>query len=290
MIVADQFLKCCTDSLESNFGQISNEIINKIKTKKNITDSSNINDLNEFIDILETNITLLSGKFKATEICNTIRANGIPKTAEVVEEVKAVDMIKGDELDKEIKKFLTTRALPTEVDISDYTKFLTMKYGGNIKVLEKDIIEKVKLHVREGIKQNILNTEISRFLDRYPQPEKMDVDDFVKYMNILKLNIDEKQVRDELEKERLCRKFEEPSAIRISSEIDQFVSFVKSRKDKEAVGDLMQTTGLSYLIKDEKGVSDKSLTEFMDIVMPSESDMKNALEGMGLKHLIKTNQ
>jgi hypothetical protein len=290
MIVADEFLKCCTSSLESNFGQLSNEIITKIKTKKNITNSSNLNDLIEFIDILETNITLISGKHKASEICNTIRASGIPKTAEVTEEVKPVDMIKSDELDNEIKKFLTTRALPTEVDISDYTKFLTMKYGGSIKVLEKDIIEKVKLHVREGIKKNILNTEISRFLERYSQPEKSDVDDFVKYMNILKLNIDEKQVKEELEKERLCRKFEEPCNAPVSSEIDQFVSFVKTKKDKEAVGNLMQTQGLSYLIKDETGVSEKSLTEFMDIVMPSETDMKNALEGMGLKHLIKSKQ
>jgi hypothetical protein len=109
-------------------------------------------------------------------------------------------------------------------------------------------------------------------------------------MNILKLNIDEKQVKDELEKERLCRKFEEPCAVPASSEIDQFVSFVKTKKDKEAVGNLMQTQGLSYLIKDETGVSEKSLTEFMDIVMPSETDMKDALEGMGLKHLIKSKQ
>jgi len=288
MIVADEFLKCCTASLESNFGQLSNDIINKIKIKKNITDSSNLNDLIEFIDILETNITLFSGKHKAIEICNTIRASGIPKTAEVPEETKPVDMIMSDELDNEIKKFLTTRALPNEADISDYTKFLTMKYGGNIKVLEKDIIEKVKVHVRDGIKKNILNTEISRFLARYPQPEKSDVDDFVNYLNIMKLNIDEKQVRGELEKERLCRKFEEPCSAPVSSEIDQFVSFVKTKKDKEAVGNLMQTQGLSYLIKDEKGVSEKSLTEFMDIVMPSETDMKNALEGMGLKHLIKS--
>lgn len=290
MVVADEFLKCCTASLESNFGQLSNEIINKIKTKKNITDSSNINDLIEFIDILETNITLFSGKNKASEICNTIRANGIPKTPEVTEEVKAADMIESDELDNEIKKFLTTRALPNEVDISDYTKFLTMKFGGNIKVFEKDIIEKVKMHVREGIKKNILNKEISRFLERYSQPEKSDVNDFVKYLNILKLNIDEKQVREELEKERLCRKFEEPCAAPESSELDQFVNFVKSKKDKEAVGNLMQTQGLSYLIKDETGVSDKSLTEFMNIVMPSETDMKDALEGMGLKHLIKSKQ
>lgn len=290
MIVADEFLKCCTASLESNFGQLSNEIINKIKTKKNITDSSNINDLKEFIAILETNITNLSGKHKATEICNTIRANGIPQTAEVTEEVKPVDMIKSDELDIEIKKFLTTRALPKEADILDYTKFLALKHRGNVKVLEKDVIEKVKLHVNSGIKKNTLNKEISRFLERYPQPVKSDVDDFVKYMNLSKLNIDEIQVREELEKERLCRKFEEPCAFTGSSEIDQLVNTVKGKKDKEAVESLMQTQGLSYLIKDEKGVSEKSLTEFMDIVMPSETDMKDALEGMGLKHLIKTKQ
>ncbi|MBU3968285.1 MAG: hypothetical protein KKG76_13110 [Euryarchaeota archaeon] len=290
MIVADEFLKCCTASLESNFGQLSYEMINKIKTKKNITDSSNINDLKEFIDILETKLIMFSGKHKATEICNAIRTNGIPKTADVAEEVKPVDMIKSDELDIEIKKFLTTRALPKEADILDYTKFLALKHRGNVKVIEKDVIEKVKLHVNSGIKKNTLNKEISRFLERYPQPVKSDVDDFVKYMNISKLNIDEKQVREELEKERLCRKFEEPGAFPGSSEIDQLVNTVKGKKDKEAVENLMHKQGLSYLIKDEKGVSEKSLTEFMDIVMPSETDMKDALEGMGLKHLIKTKQ
>jgi len=37
-----------------------------------------------------------------------------------------------------------------------------MKYGGNIKVLEKDIIEKVKLHVRDGIKKT---SSIPKFPD-----------------------------------------------------------------------------------------------------------------------------
>ncbi|MDP2841502.1 MAG: hypothetical protein Q8O17_04420, partial [Candidatus Methanoperedens sp.] len=153
--------------------------------------------------------------------------------------------------------------------------------------LEKDIVEKVKQHVREGIMKNILSGEISKFLERYPQPEKSDVDDFIKYMGLLKLNLDENLMREELEKERLYRKFHEPTAASEKSELSEFITFVKSNNDKESVGKLMQTQGLSYLIKDEKGVSDESLTEFMEIVTPSESDMKDALEGMGLKHLIK---
>lgn len=288
MVVAEEFLKCCTESLEVNFGQLSHEIINKIKAKKNITNSSNINDMIDFIDLIERNISVFSGKHKANEICNTIRANAITKSVTAAEETKADDLVINADIDKEISTFLSTHALPTEADISDYTKFLTMKFGGNIKSIEKDVIEKVRQHVKAGIRKNILGTEIFKFLARYPTPEKSDIDDFVKYMDLMKLNLDENQMRDELEKERLYRKFHEPTIVPEANELDQLISFVKTSNDKESVGKLMQTQGLSYLIKDEKGVSDKSLTDFMNIVMPSETDMKDALEGMGLKHLIKS--
>lgn len=290
MVVAEEFLKCCTASLEVNFGKLSQEIINKIKLKKNITDSSNINDLKDFIDLIEANISVFSGKHKATEICNTIKAKAIPKSVGMTEEAKAIDKAISVDLDKEINAFLSTHALPNEADISDYTKFLAMKYGGNIKTLEKDLIEKVKQHVMNGMRKNILNAEILKFLVRYQQPEKSDIDDFVKYINLMNLNIDDNQIRDDLEKERLYRKFHEPSQAPEANELDQLITFVKGSGDKEAVGKLMQTQGLSYLIKDEKGVSDQSLTDFMEIVVPSESDMKDALEGMGLKHLIKSKQ
>jgi len=288
MVVAEEFIKSCTKSLEGNFGQLSHEIIKKILIKKNITNDSKINDLKEFIDLLEKNISVFSGKHKAAEICNKIRAKAIPQSVGMTEEVKAVEMTLSPELDKEINTFLITHSLPNEDDILDYAKYLTMKYGGNTRALEKDIEEKVKQHVRDGIMKNILSGEISKFLERYPQQEKSDVDDFIKYMGLLKLSLDENLMRDELEKERLYRKFHEPTDSLEKSELSEFITFVKSNKDKESVGKLMQTQGLSYLIKDEKGVSDESLTEFMEIVTPSESDMKDALEVLGLKHLIKS--
>ena len=106
-------------------------------------------------------------------------------------------------------------------------------------------------------------------------------------MKLLKLSLDENLMRDELEKDRLYRKFHEPTPSSENSELSEFISYVKSNNDKESVEKLMQTHGLSYLFKDEKGVCDEPLTEFMGIMKPSESDMKDALEGMGLKHLIK---
>lgn len=287
MVVSEEFIKCCTTSLEGNFGQLSHEIINKILIKKKITNDSKLNDLKDFIDLIEKNISVFSGKHKAAEICNSIRAKAIPQSVGMTEEVKTADIALSPELDKEIRTFLATHSLPNDADISDYAKYLTMKYGGNTRALEKDIVEKVKQHVREGIMKNILSGEIFKFLERYPQPEKVDVDDFIKYMGLLKLSLDENLMKDELEKERLYRKFHEPTAVSQKSELSDFITYVKSNNDKESVGKLMQTQGLSYLIKDEKGVSDESLTEFMGIVTPSESDMKDALEGMGLKHLIK---
>lgn len=183
MVVAEEFIKCCTISLEDNLGQLSHKIINKILIKKNITNDSKLNDLTDFIDLIEKNISVFSGKHEASEICNSIRVKAIPRSV-------------------------------NEADISELKK--------------------------------ILSVEISKFLERYPRPEKSDVDDFIKYLDLL-----------------------------------------RSNNDTESVGKLMQTQGPSYLIKDEKGFSDESLTEFMRIVTPSESDMKGALEGMGLKHLIK---
>jgi hypothetical protein len=189
------------------------------------------------------------------------------------------------DIDKEINSFLSNRSLPTDADITDYAKYLTMKYGGNVKSLEKDIIEKVKQHVKDGISRKTLKSEIHKFLARCKQPDKKDMDDFVKYINLLKLDISETEVREEFEKERLYRKFHEPQEIG-SSELDQFINVVKTSNDKDAVAKLIQKQGLSYLIKDENGISDQSISDFVDLMAPNENDMKDALEGMGLKHLI----
>ena len=283
MVAAEEFNEYCSQTLEVNFGHLSNEILNKIKSKKSLNDKSNASDLKEFIDLIEVNVALFSGKHKAQEISNILR-NKASEAAEVPVQKPPEFQISAD-IDKEINLFLSNSSLPTDADITDYAKYLTMKYGGNAKSLEKDLIDKVKLHVKAGIGRKMVKSEIYKFLARYQQPDKNDMDDFVKYINFLKLGISETEVREQIEKERLYRKFHEPQDIG-SSELEQFINVVKTSNDKDAIAKLMQKQGLSYLIKDETGVSDQSLSEFVELMAPNENDMKDALEGMGLKHLI----
>ncbi len=283
MVAAEEFIRYCTQTLEVNFGQLSHEIINKIKTKKSLNDSSNISDLKEFIDLIELNVSVFSGKHKATDICSVLRTKATEMAGTQVQ--KPAEVAVSGDIDKEINTFLSNNVLPSEADITDYAKYLTMKFGGNAKSVEKDLIDKVKLHVRAGIGRKMLKAEIYKFLTRFPAPEKADMDDFVKYVNFLKLNMQETEIREQIEKERLYRKFHEPQEIE-TTELDQFINIVKTSTDKESIGKLMQKQGLSYLIKDDKGVSDKSISEFVELMTPNENDMKDALEGMGLKHLI----
>jgi len=57
MSLSTEFLNYCSQFLETNFGAISEGIINKVLSKKKLDDSSNISDIEEFIII--SNIALV---------------------------------------------------------------------------------------------------------------------------------------------------------------------------------------------------------------------------------------
>ena len=73
MSIATEFLKYCTQYLNDNIGGISEGIINRIQSKKNLNDASNINDIMEFISLIENSIGVISGKNNAISICKRLR-------------------------------------------------------------------------------------------------------------------------------------------------------------------------------------------------------------------------
>ncbi|NJD78324.1 MAG: hypothetical protein FIB08_14735 [Candidatus Methanoperedens sp.] len=283
MASADEFIKYSIMTLEVNFGQLSYEIINKVCLKKKLDEKSNINDFMEFIDLVETSTGMLSGKKRAETICKDLRA----KANEINENQKVHDISLNNNIDEEINTFLINKTLPTESDIADYSRYITLKYGVSTKKIEKELIEKIKLKVKENISRKKIDDEIKRFLTRYPQPTQTDVNDFINYIHLLKLNFQEDGLRQLIEKERLFRKFHEPTEAVKTSELDHFVEFIKNHPEKKEIKKAMQKQELSYLIKDEAGVSDELLSEFKELATPNEKDMRDTLEGLGLKHLIR---
>jgi len=276
------FEKYCIEILEIHFGQLASEIVNKVKTKKNLDETSNITDFKEFIDLIEINIAVLAGKNKSGEIGNKLRSRVI----DIVDMQKKPESAINSDMAIEIDTFLQKNSLPTESDVTDYTKYMALKYGGRAKKIEKEIIEKIKNHIKETISRNKIKEEINEFLRRYQQPAKEDVDDFIKYIRLSKLVFQEDELRDEIEKERLYRKFHGPQDTVMTSEINELVNLLKNTDDKEALKKNLRNQELSYLIKDESGVSDKSLTDFVKLMTPTEEATRDTLEGLGLKHLI----
>lgn len=283
MIVgAHEFEKFCIKTLEINFGQLAGGIVTKIKTKKNLDDKSNTGDFKEFIDLIEINISVLAGKNKANEIGNILRS----KILDFEEKTNKPELVINSDITKEIDIFLEKNTLPTERDVSDYSKYLTLKYGGTARNVEKEIIEKVKIHIKKTISRNKIKEEINELLTRFEQPTKSDIDDFINYIRLSKLVFHEDELRDEIEKERLYRKFHGPQDTVITSEINELVSLLKNTNNKDALSKKLRKQELSYLIKDESGVSDKSVSDFVKLMTPTEEDTKGTLEELGLKHLI----
>jgi len=278
----DEFENHCIEILEIHFGQLASGIVNKVKTKKYLDDGSNISDLKEFIDLIEISISVLAGKNKANEIGNRLRG----KIFDIMDFQKKPEPVIHSDMVSEIDTFLKKNTLPTESDISDYTKYLTLKYGGRAKKVENDIIEKIKSRIKETISRNKIQQEINEFLTRYQQPSKNDVDDFINYIRLSKLVFHEEELREEIEKERLYRKFHGPADTVTTSEINDLVNLLKNTEDKDTLKKNLRKQELSYLIKDESGVSDKSLSDFVKTMTPTKDDTRDTLEGLGLTHLI----
>jgi hypothetical protein len=280
--IVDDFEKHCIEVLEIHLGKLASGIVNKVKTKKSLNDRSNISDFKDFIDLIEINISVLAGKNKSSDICNRLRN----KALDIVDTQKKPEPAINSDVASEIQAFLQKNTLPAEKDVNDYTKYLTLKYGGKAKTVEKEIIEKIKSHIKETISRNKIIEEINEFLTRYQQPTETDIDDFINFIRLSKLVFRDDELRDEIEKERLYRKFHGPQDTVAKSEINELVDLLRNTNDKDSLKKDLQNQELSYLIKDESGVSDKSLSDFVKIMTPTQEDTRDTLEGLGLTHLI----
>ena len=279
--MSNEFLDFVRKTLNEELGTSGEGILSMVLSVKPIDDKSSPDEISDFISTVEYGALAAEGQEKAKEI-GLLLSN----KAREMKKIPLMEKIEG--LNAEIEEFLKRNDLPTEKDIMDYTKYLTMKYGGSAEKVQKELIENVKANVKNAISKHKINEEISKFLSRFSDPSKNDVDEFIKYLRLLKLNFQEEELHERIEKIRLFRKFnavQEPVSTE-NPQVGKFINLIRT-SDKETINKTMQNQGLSYLIKDESGPSGKDLAEFIELVTPSDSDMKDKLEGMGLEHMIK---
>lgn len=323
MSLSSEFLNYCSQFLDADFGAISEGIIDKVLSKKKLDDSSNISDIEEFINYIEYSIGVISGKSNANAICKHLREKAMDlnlinesyeiknslkteatdinineflariNAGNIIKYIKPVEIeekrmppllpVQGD-ANGDIDKFLMKNVLPAEGEIARYSADIQLKYGENGEKVKKDIIEKVKENLKTEIDKKHIKAEINKFLYKYPFPAKPDVDDFVNYIILLKLKTNESELREQIETERLYRKFQDPILTEKPSEIDKFIDLIKAFRDKNSIIKALEERELSYLIKDDTGVSDKLLFNLVERIILIEKD---SLGGLYLKHIVR---
>lgn len=276
--MTNEFIEFVRQTLKEELGTSGEGILSMILSVQPIDDKSSPDEISDFISTIEFGAQAAEDPEKAKEIGFLLR-----NKAQEMKQIPQVEKI--EVLKAEMEDFLKKHDLPTEKHIKDYVKYLTMKYGGSDEKVEKELIDYVKVHVKNAIILNKINEEISKFLGRFPEPSKEDKSEFINYLRLLKLDFKEKELSDRIEKIRLFRKFnavQEPE----NSQVGEFINRIRT-SDKETIYKTMQKQGLNYLIKDESGPSGKDLAEFIELALPNESDMRDMLEGLGLEHMIK---
>ncbi len=312
MSTASEFLKYCNQFIETNLKKKSSLVLNQVTSKKNLNENSNIRDIEEFISLLEVSIAAVSGKKKADTICISLREKAmeidlISGSAEIRNRIcvkpedmnvndflarlstgnvgKAVKDIQTEDKKKlpvspintDIDQFIAINSLPCESEITRISAELALKYNCDAEKTKTDIIELINDNFRIEINKKVIKIEIDKFLSGFENTAKEEMDDFINYMKLLKLKFHDDEFKEQIETERLLRKFQDPTLEITGSEIDRFISLLKAYTDKNDFIRALDENELSYLVKDEKGISEKLLFDLVELMVLIERDSPSGI-------------
>ncbi len=240
----DEFLEFCTQILNADIGHHSKRIVNKVKSMKKLDDKSNLQDFEEFINLMEKDVSVVSGKNNAVNICSALRSKAIelnyskqameiynalrvetselsisdflkkinvvgactfrPKSIGVADKHKSPNF----SISKKIEQFLKKHVLPTESDINRFATKLAYQFCEDIKLVKEDIIAKVQTRVKDSLRIEAIREETKDFLTAYPQPTQPDIDDFIRHVHLSKRNLKEDELRHQIVDEIFHHKFD----------------------------------------------------------------------------------
>jgi len=275
------FAEFARKTLIEHLGVSGKDLFLKVNSRKSIEEIYDKDEILKIIKTMENIIIAINSKGTAEEIGHILR-NKIIELDKFDTERKKENL-----LIKEAEEFFLKNELPSENEIRYHAKYLALKNGININEIENKITDRAKSHIKKIISAKRIKVEICGFLDRFPKPEKADIIDFVNYIRLSRIIYPETQLKEDIENERILRKFNRIQELVEPSLIDQFMSFIKENRDREVIKKYMEKEGNIYLIKEGESVSETLLSELIDLIVISENEIKDVLAQMGLQHMIE---
>src|SRR5574341_153295 len=195
-------LKLIKNNLEASMGDLGIRIYQKSLSKLKISANPSGKEIESVISHLEKMVARLYGDKKSKAVFDYIRK-------ELTDFDKFYDKFFGSKIKDTLDNFFEMKGIPGETEIQQIAKFMvSMGYEQNEKNLVKMLKQYSKEKIIWALNGSIMNSEIKIFLNSNPSYTQVDVENFINQMRINnKLEMNDVDIKDKIEKERLFRKF-----------------------------------------------------------------------------------
>ncbi len=233
------YLRLIKDNIKKSYGDPGIQAYETSIKMLKIGENPSKNEVEKLVSEIEISLTRLYGDNASKLFCNELRKklveyekfspilfqlmSGSLKKKEVSSELK---------IKEELGRFFE-KGIPDESDIRDLASLLVTK---GIKKDKQQLIETLKYLSIEiiisDLNSNIIDSEITSFLNEFPTYLDTDSKDFINYMKINKIKVNEEDIKEKIEKERLFRKFDYSNEKEKSAEekIRQYITTIFDNK------------------------------------------------------------
>ncbi len=199
--MSEESLKLIKNHLGESLGGLGTRIYENALSKLNTGKDPSRKDIETLILYLEKTIAKLYGINRSKVIFDNIHR-------ELIAFDRFYEKFFGSKIKDTMDNFFEMKGIPGEKEIKQIAKFMISNgYEQN----EKDLIKTLKRFSKEKIagamKGSIMHNEIMSFLDRNPAYTQADIEDFINGLRDNKLDMNDVDIKDKIEKERLFRKF-----------------------------------------------------------------------------------
>lgn len=194
-------LKLVKNHLEASMGDLGVRIYHRSISKLNISANPSRKELEALMAYIEMMVVKLYGNDKSKAIIDDLRK-------ELADFDKFFDKFFGSKIKDTMDHFFEMKGVPGEPEIEQISKYLISNgYEQNEKNLNKMLKQYSKEKIIWAFKWSIINNNIKSFLDSNPAYTQIDVEFFINQMKQNKFDVDDTDIKDKIEKERLFRKF-----------------------------------------------------------------------------------
>ena len=187
--------------LETNIGDLGIVIFQRSVRKLNMGVNPSKNEIETLVLSLEKTLAKLYGEKKSRIIFDELRK-------ELIQYDTFFEKFFGSKIEDTLNNFFEMRGIPRGAEIQEIARFLI---SNGYEEKEKKLIGKLKQLTKERImrdlKGSILNSEIRSFLHKNPLYSEDDIRIFISNLKKNNLDINDIDLKDKIEKERLFRKF-----------------------------------------------------------------------------------